>query len=340
MSSDTVARPDRALEEFLVTQGLADAQTPAQWTALTGGVSSDIWRVCLPGQTLCVKRALPQLKVAREWLAPITRNAYEWAWLCFAAARLPQAVPRPIAHDAEQGILAMAYLDVDSHPVWKQQLLEGRIDPRMAHTVADLLGQLHSASAHDPECAPQFQSSDIFYPIRLEPYLVATGEAHPDLAPTLQALVERTLATRLALVHGDISPKNILAGPQSPIFLDAECAWFGDPAFDLAFCLNHFLLKCLVHRDRRRDYLHCFADFTQAYLQRVDWEAPQALESRAAALLPGLFLARIDGKSPIEYVTREADKALVRRVARPLILTPPPRLAEIARIWDGALADT
>ncbi len=57
-----------------------------------------------------------------------------------------------------------------------------------------------------------------------------------------------TLAAKIALVHGDVSPKKVPAGPRGPVFLDAECAWYGDPAFDLAFCLNHLLLKCLWNR--------------------------------------------------------------------------------------------
>src|SRR3546814_8703169 len=91
-----------------------------------------------------------------------------------------------------------------------------------------------------------FRSTDsIFHAIRLEPYLLATARAHPDRAAALESVAAETAATKRALVHGDVSPKNILVGPAGPVLLDAECAWYGDPAFDLAFCLNHLLLKCL-----------------------------------------------------------------------------------------------
>ncbi|NYT22497.1 aminoglycoside phosphotransferase family protein [Alcaligenaceae bacterium] len=335
---NTAQRPDPKLLDFLLAQGLAARDTPAAWTALTGGVSSDIWRVALPERTLCVKCALPRLKVAQDWQAPTSRNAYEWAWLNFAAAHAPRAVPEPIAHDPELGAFAMEYLDGGTHPVWKSQLLAGHVDERVAPAVAALLGTLHSASTRDPAIAECFQNDDIFHQIRLEPYLIATAQAHPDLSSVLHDLADTTLNTHLALVHGDISPKNILVGPESPVFLDAECAWFGDPAFDVAFCLNHLLLKCLVRRDKRHDYLQAFMAFRQAYLQQVDWEAPQALERRAAKLLPALFLARVDGKSTVEYLTRESDRDAVRHVARPMILRPPATLAEIAQVWGGALA--
>ncbi len=119
-----------------------------------------------------------------------------------------------------------------------------------------------------------------------------------------------------------------------PIFLDAECAWFGDPAFDLAFCLNHLLLKGAREGADRARYGAAFSALAGAYLARVDWERADDLEARAAALLPGLFLARVDGKSPVEYLTRESERAAVRRCAVPLIADPPRRLMDVADAWS------
>jgi aminoglycoside phosphotransferase (APT) family kinase protein len=155
----------------------------------------------------------------------------------------------------------------------------------------------------------------------------------------LMALSRETLATKKALVHGDVSPKNILAGPKGPVFLDAECAWYGDPAFDLAFCLNHLLLKCLWNRTAARAFLHALDALAAAYLAGTDWEPRADVEARAARLLPALFLGRIDGKSPVEYVTDEADKNLVRATALPLLAEPPRTLAAIRELWAGRLAN-
>ena len=179
--------------------------------------------------------------------------------------------------------------------------------------------------------AAEFPTDAIFHDIRLEPYLVATGRAHPDLADRLHALVTTTQANKHALVHGDVSPKNILCGPTGPVFLDAECAWWGDPAFDLAFCLNHLLLKCLW-MPRARGWLPGLLRCARPrrICRGVAWEPPAALEARAAHLLPGLFLARVDGKSPVEYITDDARQDQVRRVARALLADPPERLADVA----------
>ena len=124
-----------------------------------------------------------------------------------------------------------------------------------------------------------------------------------------------------------------MSGPAGPVFLDAECAWYGDPAFDLAFCLNHLLLKCLAVPEVAAELLIAFDELRDAYLGGVDWEAHADLEARAASLLPGLFLARVDGKSPVEYVTTDAARERVRRVAVPYVKEPPSALAEVRDAW-------
>ena len=331
--------PDPRLEQFLRAQGLLPPGKGARFSPLAGGVSSDIWRVDLPdGRRVCIKRALPKLKVAADWYAPVSRNAYEWAWLEFAARHAPGAVPRPLAHDAEAGLFAMEYLPPEDHPVWKRQLLDGQVEPATAAAVGRVLAALHLASSRDAAVERSFDTGANFHALRLAPYLLAAAAAHPALAPALQALVERTAGTRLALVHGDVSPKNILVGPRGPVFLDAECAWYGDPAFDVAFCLNHLLLKCLVRPGEREALRRSFDAFVAAYFAGARFEPRVGLEARAASLLPGLLLARVDGKSPVEYLNDERDRALVRRAAAPMILRPPQALAEVLGRWHGALA--
>jgi aminoglycoside phosphotransferase (APT) family kinase protein len=340
VSGSAPAAPDPAIAGFLAAHGfVAPGQGGARLTPLAGGVSSDIWRVDLPdGRRICIKRALARLKVAAEWFAPVSRNACEWAWIEFAARHVPEAVPTPLAHDAGAGLFAMAFLEPEDHPVWKRQLLDGRVEPQTAAAVGRVLATLHQASSGDGAVARDFDTGANFHALRLEPYLLATAQVHPALAPALERLVERTAATRIALVHGDVSPKNILVGPRGPVFLDAECAWFGDPAFDVAFCLNHLLLKYLVRPGSREALRRSFESFVDAYFAAARFEPSAELEARAASLLPGLFLARVDGKSPVEYLTGERERELVRRVAAPLILRPPRRLGEMLDRWHAALA--
>ncbi len=223
----------------------------------------------------------------------------------------------------------MGFLDPLTHPLWKGELASGRADPHWAAAVGQRLLSIHAGTAGKEKVACAFATDAGFYAIRLEPYLIAAARRNPDLTLPLEALARETAATKRALVHGDVSPKNILLGPKGPVFLDAECAWYGDPAFDLAFCLNHLLLKCLLVPRAAGDLLSSFDRFGESYLERVRWEPRAAIERRASRLLPGLLLARIDGKSPVDYVTEEEDKARVRRVARALLQKPPGRLVEI-----------
>ena len=316
---------------FLRKHRLAEADELPPAAPLAGGVSSDIWRVDLRSGPICVKRALPRLRVEQLWEVPVERNRYERMWMETANAIIPGAAPRVLAAD-DAGYFAMELLA--GYPLWKAELAEGRADRAFAARVGSCLARIHAATAADKSCAAKFDTDANFHAIRLEPYLLAAGRANVSLEKELKKLSERTSQTKLALVHGDVSPKNILIGPQGPVFLDAECAWFGDPAFDLAFCLNHLLLKGLWVPVRRSAFLKCFDVLAEAYLAGVDWEPRAATELRAATLLPGLLLARVDGKSPVEYLTAATDKDFVREIAGGFLRSPPATLAEVRSAWQ------
>jgi tRNA A-37 threonylcarbamoyl transferase component Bud32 len=243
------------------------------------------------------------------WEAPIERNRYERLWMEAARLAAPGSAPQILASDDAAGLFAMQCIDA---PLWKEELRQGRADPGFAAQVGGTLGRIHAATAGREDVAQRFATDDIFYAIRLEPYLVATGKKHPDLQPEFKRLVEETSHGHIALVHGDVSPKNILVGARGPVFLDAECAWYGDPAFDLAFCLNHLLLKCVWVPRAQAKFLECVEALAKSYLKKF---SPGNLEERTASLLPALLLARVDGKSPVEYLD-EQGKSLVRSKAR------------------------
>jgi aminoglycoside phosphotransferase (APT) family kinase protein len=301
---------------------LVSANEIPPFAPLTGGVSSEIWRV----GNVCVKRALPRLRVAQVWEAPIERNRYERLWLEAAGAAAPGAAPRVLAFDDKAGLFAMEYVPF---PVWKERLRQGEASPAFAAQVGARLAAIHRATAGRADVAERFATDEIFHAIRLEPYLLFTATRHPELRRQLEFLVNRTAQSKLCLVHGDVSPKNIPVGPRGPVFLDAECAWYGDPAFDLAFCLNHLLLKCLWVPRAKTAFLECFEALASSYLNGVSFEG---VEERAASLLPALLLARVDGKSPVEYLG-DRDKQRVRSVARELLPTAS-NLKQIREAWQ------
>jgi aminoglycoside phosphotransferase (APT) family kinase protein len=317
---------------------LIDAARGNASMPLPGGVSSDIRLVDVAGRRYCIKQALSQLKVKADWRAPVERNHSEAEWLRVAHDICPEAVPRVLHEDEANGWFVMEFLPPEAYPVWKAQLRDGVIDPAVATMVGERLARIHAATAGRDDIAERFVTDHIFFPIRAEPYLIATGAAHPELMPRLEHLANRLMQTTLALVHGDVSPKNILVGPDGPVFIDAECAWYGDPAFDLAFVTNHLLLKCIWRPQWTPQYLACFETLASTYLSRVTWEPRADCEARAAGLLPALLLGRVDGKSPAEYITDEPDKDMIRDVAGRLLREPVAKLAHIAATWRAACA--
>ena len=110
--------------------------------------------------------------------------------------------------------------------------------------------------------------------------------------------------------------------------------WFGDPAFDLAFCLNHLLLKGAREGADRGATTPPFRRWRAPISLASIGRARTASKRAAAELLPALFLARVDGKSPVEYLTRESERVAVRRCAAPLIADPPRRLMDVADAWS------
>ncbi len=332
-------RPDPEIADALQRLGLLNGKESVHWQPLAGGVSSDIWRVECAGRVFCVKRALAKLRVAADWRVPVERSLYEVAWFREAARVVPEAVPVILGVDHGTGLFAMEYLDPARYTPWKSELRRGRVNPVAAARVGNILVRIHAATSDNTELARRFASDAIFDAVRLQPYLAATAQVHADVSECLLQLIRDTANTRRVLVHGDVSPKNIMMADSNPVFLDAECAWYGDPAFDLAFCLNHLLLKCLWVPVARVGLLASFGALAQAYFDGVDWEPVDTLDRRVARLLPGLLLARVDGKSPVEYLVDESDRERVRRFAKSLLRQPAAGVGALCEAWQQELAD-
>jgi Ser/Thr protein kinase RdoA (MazF antagonist) len=197
---------------------------------------------------------------------------------------------------------------------WKKLLLAGLAEGDEAVRAGALMAQIHRYSDGDPEAKRLFDTTENFYQLRIEPYLLATGKKHPALRPLFEAEAERLAATREGLVHGDFSPKNILAGPDRMVILDCEVAWYGDPAFDLAFLLSHFFLKALFHAPRDVGMRAMIEKFWFAYVAIQT----KPLGTRPVRLLLMVLLARVDGKSPVEYLDSPRQNIVRKFVGRML----------------------
>ncbi|NIJ36088.1 aminoglycoside phosphotransferase (APT) family kinase protein [Sphingopyxis panaciterrae] len=300
---------------------------------LTGGVSCDVWKVETADGPIVVKRPLPQLRVAAEWLAPVERGVSEVRWLRRARGVDARIAPEVLAELATGHAFAMRFLP--GCPVWKDELMAGRVDGDFAAAVGRGIAAVHAATAHSDADRDAFPNDEMFRALRVDPFLLYVADHDIELAPVLRALADDLSSRKIALVHGDVSPKNILVSADGPVFLDAECAVYGDPAFDLAFCTTHLLLKAVWSGDARLN--DAAALLVDAYRSGIDWEEPDGLLLRVGKLTAALLLARVEGKSPAPYLTDPEHQRIVREQARALIVAAQPIEALVAN-WKRTSA--
>ena len=351
---------DRAVP-YLVQRGLIG--TAAGRTAvaefLGGGVSNVVIRVSMGDDgdgALVLKQSLPKLRVEEDWFADRERIYRERAGLDYvrgltgegaAGGEAAWTVPQVVYEDRDNFLFVMTAAPAGGVN-WKDALLGGNVDVDVARRVGAMLGVMHRASAVDGEDAPadlrEFADLDCFVQLRIDPYHRATAAAHPDLADVIEAEARRMLPTageRRALVHGDFSPKNIMvtgAGERARIcLLDFEVAHLGNPAFDLAFMLNHFTLKAIYRPELAPRYGEAARGFWVSYAESVGegTAGDERLETDTVRQMGALLLARVDGKSPAEYLTDDGQKRYARTLARRILASEISSLSELhSRLSD------
>jgi len=321
-------------EEFrqrLIADGVIRSPT-AVFTALAGGVSSDIYRVDDGDRVFVVKRALPRLRVSDPWYADVSRNGFEVAYLRRVARLLPEIAPKVLTASSEQGYFTMEFLG-SGYRSWKELLLAGHCDRTQAQKVGATLGAIHCATWDDDATRADFESTRNFHQLRLDPYLLTTAERHPELRAQLRAEAARIRCRRRCLVHGDYSPKNLLFRANRLVILDCEVAWYGDPGFDVAFLLTHLMIKALHIEAYRDAFLSLVGVTWESYREALGGERADEVERCLPGLLTMLMLARVDGKSPLEYLVSEGAKERVREFARCTLPHCPAELAGLTASW-------
>jgi len=307
------------LKQKLIAAGIVD--DGAILEPLTGGVSSDIYLVRDGDRKLVVKKALEQLKVKEEWKADVSRNKYELRYLKYVGRFLPECVPTVLDGDEDAGFFTMEFLG-DGFLNMKKEFLNGRIDKPAVTRVIDALAVIHNTSRGDDSIKGAFDTTDNFIELRVSPYFLFLKHKFPEMAGIIDDKCDRLTTNRCCLVHGDFSPKNILYNENRSVILDCEVAWYGNPAFDVGFFLNHLILKG-VHL-RQPTFFELARDVMGQYTAAVDVDiADDVLD-----ILPMLLLARVDGKSPAEYLTQES-RDLIKPQAIRFIRKNPESLDEL-----------
>ncbi len=297
---------------------------------LTGGVSSDIWRVDYAGRTVCAKRALPRLRVKALWEAPVRRNAEEVRWLTIARTCIGEQAGHVIAHDSDAGIAILEWYPPEQWRNWKEALLAGNVDARVAAALGEALGSLNTLAARTPAMATEFANHELFDALRVDPFFRHIAHRYARMPD----VVEHLVTARETLVHGDFSPKNVLVDRDGGIrILDAETATFGAAAFDPGYLIAHLLLKHARVWEGAQVSDHALAsqqalaaavlNFWQHFRDRLGRipEKTMPADGRVIDIILAMVLARIDGKSPVDYLT-SAQQDRLRDQASALLASP------------------
>jgi len=281
------------------------------------GVASDIGIVDGPDGPYVLKRALARLRVTAEWLSDPARSLVEAAALRAMAGIIGQeAVPRVLWTDPGRHEFAMELVPPRLRN-WKQDLLADRIDLATAYRAGRLLGHLHAGSAERPGLRDEFGNTQFFEEPRVRPYFGRVAERNPNLARYIKAVVAGMAERRGALVHGDFSPKNILADGADVVLLDCEVAHWGDPRFDLAFCLTHLTLKSLRRGAPAAALAAAGLELVRGYRET----GPAIVDAALVQILGCLMLARLEGDSPVDYLA-DLDVEATKSVAVHLLRDP------------------
>lgn len=322
----------------LIERGVVPDDADPEVTPLGGGVSNEVFHVAWADDAVVVKQPLANLAVEDDWPADVGRVHNE-----AAAARVYRrvvdayevrdiVVPAVRFEDRDEHLIA-----IDAAPLsagmWKTDLLAGKVDETVGEVVGSFLGAAHEFAATGSDVREGFSNYTPFEQLRLDPYHATVAERHPDVAPAIDAEIERIRDARSTLVHGDYSPKNVLieGGDNRRVWLlDFEVAHWGDPAFDVAFMLNHLFIKSVYNADRNERYVSTARAFWDAYGDVTAVDAD--FEANVVAELGVLALARVDGKSPVEYVTAETTKDRLRTVAKTVLTTDAATLDSVVEI--------
>jgi 5-methylthioribose kinase len=310
---------------------IGPAERPAVRT-LSGGVSNrTVLLERASGERWVLKQALDKLRVQVDWYCSperVHREALGLRWLERLAP--PGTITPFVFEDRDHHVLAMEAVP-EPHENWKAMLLAGRLDLGHVEQFAAILRSIHcNALGHPTAIEDAFGDRSFFESLRLEPYYTYTAGQVPQARDFLVRLVDETRAHRDTLVHGDYSPKNVLVRNDRLVLLDHEVVHLGDPAFDVGFALAHLLSKAHHLADERAAFAHAALVFWKVY------GGDAQLEVRAIRHTLACLLARVAGRSPLEYL-HETERSCQARAVVSLMTGRPERMSALVSGFVNAL---
>jgi 5-methylthioribose kinase len=321
--------PENALDYLRSTGRIGPG--PAHVSALGWGVSNVVLRVETAEGLFVLKQSRPQLRTRDLWLSDIDRVYREQEVMEVLAPLLPESVvPRVLFSDRPNYVFAMSHAPLESR-VWKETLLAGEVDPALGERTGVVLGRMHQRTSEQLQLIEPFADHTVFVQLRVDPFYRRIQERCPDVAMAVVPLIEQMLTMREALCHGDYSPKNILTHHDGFTLVDYETAHLGDPTMDLGFFLSHLMLKAIKRREQRPAFFALTRAFWRGYESEVRFRSLAELQGRGIGHFGLCVLARVDGTSPVDYLTEESARNAARQLGRRVLLERP-------RLWEDVLA--
>ena len=292
---------------YLIEKKIISASDQAEVEVLTGGVSNVVLAITTKNQKMVLKQALAELMVAQRWEADQRRAIVEANAIALFHKLSPDQVPNLVFLDPERFILILDRVPVGS-TVWKSDLLDGVINPDIAEVLGTTLAQWHNFGEKDKEARLQFMEDSLFEQLRIDPFYRFVAAKNEALKPVISKLINELEGDKTTIVHGDFSPKNIMVGMDDQVYiLDFEVTHVGNPVFDLAFLLAHLLCKKFrTDEPLEEKLLGASAErFINAY------EVIRPIDSSLSLHTALIALARVEGKSPVNYLDSSKQSALV-----------------------------
>jgi 5-methylthioribose kinase len=320
--------PDNALD-YVRTRGWI-APGPARVEPMGWGISNIVLRILTTERTFVLKQSRPQLRTRDLWLSDLERIYREQDVMEVLQPLLPEpTVPEVLFSDRANYLFAMSHAPAGSQ-VWKESLLRGRVDLAIGQRAGQILGQMHETTARQTNLVERFADHTVFVQLRVEPFYRRIQERRPEVAEVVEEIITRMLRRKVALCHGDYSPKNILTHARGFTLVDYETAHFGDPTMDLGFFLSHLILKAIKHHPVHQRFFDLTRAFWQAYAQAISFRPLAELEANAIEHFGVCILARIDGTSPVDYLPEQPKREAARRLGLRTLL-------ERATSWETVL---
>ena len=329
--------PDNVLA-YLASRGLAGEKDAGEVRELGGGVSNIVllveWRD-RPEQRWVVKQSLEKLRVQDDWHSERDRIYREAEAIQALRPMLGAAALPVVIHIDRENFLFIMTAAPPGSVSWKESLLAGEVDLRVARQAGALLGRMITGSRADAALRERFADRTVFDQLRVDPYYRTTAKRHPEVRGPIVQLMANSWNIQTALVHGDYSPKNMLVRGSDILLIDFEVVHWGDPAFDAGFLLNHLFLKAFHQPLAAPVYVDAARAFWKTLRVALGSDEWESFETMTLRHLGALMLARIDGKSPVEYLRDEETKERVRRVAKQLIRQRRPCLDVVVDMAAG-----